>query len=95
MIIIQKSQLSVALGLLLFIGCADMDSIYAQVINDSIAEYNIAKRQGDLVDICVHAGLVAAAYLQAQDEANYGKWKQKERTDCKAAEDNMMREFGL
>jgi len=33
----------------------------------------------------VHAGLVAASYLQAKDEANYGIWKQTESKDCSRA----------
>jgi len=36
-------------------------------------------------DVCVHAGLVAAAYLQAKDEENYREWKATEKTDCVAA----------
>ena len=63
----------------------EMVRIENQVAEDSVREYEIAKRHGDSIEICVHAGLVTAAYLQAEDEANYIKWKQIQRADCKAA----------
>ncbi len=59
-----------------------MDTIKQQVASDSVDQYNIAKRNGNKVDMCVHAGLVAAAYMQAKDEANYNQWRQTETTDC-------------
>lgn len=49
--------------------------IESQVVLDSVEEYNIAKRQGDSVQICVQAGMVRVTYLQANDEASYSKWK--------------------
>jgi uncharacterized membrane protein YvbJ len=60
----------------------DMDSIYQEVASDAVDQYNIAKRQGDPIQICVQAGLVSAAYLQAKDEANYRKWKDIEENEC-------------
>jgi len=66
-----------------FIGCNNgMDYIYKQVINDSLQQYFIAKKQGDKIQICVQAGLVSASYLQAKDETNYIKWKSIEKDDC-------------
>ena len=62
-----------------------MDDIYDQVATDSVEQYNIAKRQGDPIQTCVQAGLVAAAYLQAKDEAQYNSWKAIESSDCAAA----------
>ena len=62
-----------------------MDSIYDQVAKDAIQQYEIAERQGDKIQICVQAGLVSAAYLQAKDEANYQTWKEVERADCSRA----------
>jgi hypothetical protein len=63
----------------------DMQKIENQVAADSVKEYTIAKRQGDAMQICVQAGMVSAAYLQANDESNYQKWKAIEKTDCKTA----------
>jgi uncharacterized membrane protein (Fun14 family) len=62
-----------------------MQDIHQKVINDSVNQYNIAARQGTAVDACVHAGLVAEAYLQANQEAGYKTWKKVEHSNCKAA----------
>lgn len=59
--------------------------IERQVAGDMIEQYNIAARNGTAVDRCVHAGIVAAAFLQANDEANYARWKSREEADCAAA----------
>ena len=61
----------------------DLKKISDKVASDSVQEYNIAKRQGDIMQICVQAGLVSAAFLQAQDEINYQKWKKIEKDDCR------------
>jgi len=60
----------------------NMAKIENQVAADSVNQYNIAKHQGDAIQICVQAGMVSAAYLQAKDEVNYQKWKQVEAADC-------------
>lgn len=62
-----------------------LDGIHRQVADDAIAQYEIAKRQGDPIQICVQAGMVAAAWLQAKDEAQYREWKDVEARDCAAA----------
>lgn len=63
----------------------EMNKIETQVATESVEQYNIAKRQGDAIQICVQAGMVSAAYLQAKDESNYQTWKATEGEDCKAA----------
>lgn len=63
----------------------DLGDIEQQVAIDSVNEYKIAKRSGSSMDACVHAGIVAAAYLQANDEENYRRWKLTESVDCNAA----------
>jgi hypothetical protein len=63
----------------------EMGNIESQVANDAVTEYNITKKSGNPIDICVHAGMVAAAYLQAKNEPQYQQWKQTEKADCKAA----------
>lgn len=64
----------------------NMQKITNQVATDSVKQYEIAKRNGATpIDICVQAGLVSAAYLQAQDESNYRKWKGIEKFDCESA----------
>jgi len=37
------------------------------------------------IDVCVQAGIVSSAYLQAQDEPNYRKWKAVQKSDCAKA----------
>jgi len=64
---------------------SDMNNIYNTVAQDAVAQYNIAKNQGDPIQICVQAGMVSAAYLQAKDQSNYQRWKATEAADCKRA----------
>ena len=65
----------------------EMQNINNQVVADAVAQYEIAKRQGDKLQIAVQAGFVCAAYLQAKDEENYRKWK--------AIEEQVKKEAGL
>jgi hypothetical protein len=62
-----------------------MQDIQNKVAADAVVQYGIAQRNGSAMDACVQAGLVAAAYLQAQDEANYQRWKLTEKADCAKA----------
>ena len=64
---------------------SDMAKIENQVATDAVTQYNIAKRQGDPMQICVQAGMVSAAFLQSKDESNYQAWKRTEAQDCKHA----------
>ena len=63
----------------------EMNRIEQQVAADAVKQYEIAKRSGSAMDAYVHAGLVAAAYLQAKDEANYQKWKRIEEEEGRRA----------
>lgn len=60
----------------------DMQKIENQVAADAVRQYEIAQREGNPMQMCVQAGLVSAAYLQAKDETNYQKWKRIEGEDC-------------
>lgn len=60
----------------------DVRAIEQQVAVDQVQQYEIAKRNGDPTDICMQAGMVAAGFLQAKDEAQYQAWKKTEATDC-------------
>lgn len=62
-----------------------LQAIKNKVALDSIAQYEIASRQGDAMQICVQAGFVAAAFLQAQNEAEYRRWKATEDSKCATA----------
>jgi len=63
----------------------EMQQIENQVAEDAVKQYNIAKEQGDKMQICVQAGFASAAFLQAKDKENYNKWKAIEKSDCEAA----------
>lgn len=63
----------------------EMDRIEDQVAQDAVNQYRMAERNGNPIDVCVHAGFVAAAYSQANDESNYRKWKRIEESDCREA----------
>jgi predicted RNA-binding Zn-ribbon protein involved in translation (DUF1610 family) len=56
--------------------------LHNEVARDFIKQYEITKRAGNPVEMCVQAGLVSAAYLQAHDQTNYGRWKAIEANDC-------------
>ncbi len=62
-----------------------LDQIKDKVAADAVVQYGIAKRNGTAMDACVQAGLVAASYLQAQNEVSYQEWKQIEKADCARA----------
>lgn len=84
--------LGVFVGILIFlsiIGSFNSENILKDIEQsvalDAEQQYQIAKNQGDKIQICVQAGLVSAAYLQANDQINYNKWKEIEKKDCKKA----------
>lgn len=62
-----------------------MQGIHNKVAEDAVKQYDMAARNGSAIDVCVQAGLVSAAYLQAQDESAYKTWKGIEQRDCDAA----------
>src|SRR4051812_34305848 len=61
-----------------------MGDIYSKVAQDAVDQYRITTQSGTPIDRCVHAGIVAAAFLQAKDDAGYARWKQTESNDCRA-----------
>lgn len=57
----------------------------SQVVNDQVAEYNMAVKAGTRTDRCVQAGFVASAYNQTSDQANFQKWVNIRHNECQAA----------
>ncbi|MGN7824567.1 hypothetical protein ACTJJB_30875 [Chitinophaga sp. 22536] len=57
----------------------DLNKMEHQVAEDAVQQYEIAKRQGDKMQTYLQASMVAQAYLEAKDEANYNKWKDIEK----------------
>lgn len=62
-----------------------VDDTYATVAKDYEEQYQMAKQGGTMIDRCIRAGLVAEAYMQANDVSFYSKWKATEKADCNAA----------
>lgn len=95
----KSSKLKTIFSVLIFIGILwyffggglekhaanDMQKIENQVALDAEQQYEIAKKGGDQMQTYVQASMVAAAYLQAKDEANYNKWKTIEKEEAKRA----------
>ena len=59
-----------------------MAKLHNQVADDQVAQYEMIKKSGDKMQICVHAGLVEASYVQAKDEPNFQKWNAIKKKDC-------------
>lgn len=57
--------------------------IYEQVAADAVKKYNIVKQAGVHSKICLHARIVTAAYLEANDDAKYQQWKAIEEDECR------------
>ncbi len=62
-----------------------VDAAKRQVIDDAIKQYQIVERSGNIIDMCVHAGMVKAAYLQANNEGGYKNWSDITSRVCKTA----------
>lgn len=62
-----------------------MKKIEQKVAADAVEQYRMTQRSGSAMDVCVQAGMVSAAYLQAKDQASYDQWKKTEAADCKRA----------
>jgi len=62
-----------------------MAGIHQKVAKDAIDQYELTKKHGTLIERCVHAQMVGAAFLQAKDEENYVAWKAVEKADCAKA----------
>lgn len=56
-----------------------------RITEDAVRQYQVAKSAGDKVDIATRATIVADAYKQAKDDANYQKWKEIARQARKDA----------
>jgi hypothetical protein len=56
-----------------------------KVADDMIADYNTAKATGDDIKLCVQAGMVVAAFIQANDAEKTREWSAVEKADCERA----------
>lgn len=58
-------------------------NVHEQLAIDAVEQYNIIKSTGNHAKICLHARIVAASYLKANNEVNYQKWKALGNEECK------------
>ena len=56
----------------------------SSAVDAAVNKYQIAKRSGNPIDACTTAGMVTAAYRQAQDDVHYEAWKKTESAECGA-----------
>lgn len=61
------------------------DFVVGSAAEDQIKVYEIAKKNGDKMQTCTQAMMIAQLFLQSKDEARWKEWKAKETADCKAA----------
>ena len=61
------------------------DEINQQVADDAVRQFEIARRNGTAMDVCLQAMGVSAAYLQANNEPKYAQWKIIEKQACRSA----------
>jgi hypothetical protein len=61
---------------------SEQQKVENQVASDAEKQYDIAKKNGSAIDAYTQAGIVTAAYLQAQDSINYRKWKKIEHQEA-------------
>lgn len=71
-----------ALAILAGAMAASEKAVTSEVVRDSIKEYNTARETGDMASVCVHAGLVKEACIQAHDEKCAKEWAEIEKADC-------------
>lgn len=86
----MKIYLSLILSAFMLSGCTspeekEQQDIHQQVIKDAIAQYETVQKTNDKIEICVYAGMVTAAYTQANNQNEAKKWKVIEDQDCKKA----------
>ena len=75
MIIMRKLIFSLSLVICGIICGCDGKVIEQQVAKDVEKQYELALKGGNKYEIAANAALVAEAYKQAHDEANYLKWR--------------------
>ena len=63
-----------------------MSQIQTRVATDAENQYQmILNNGGSNMDRCVQAGLVSAAWLQAQNQEKYNHWRALQTADCARA----------
>lgn len=61
------------------------ETVNSSVIQQATREYELVAVNGTKIEKCVHAGLVANAYLNAMQENGYKTWVAVKKRDCEEA----------
>lgn len=69
-------------GIFDLIGNNILNKYYSDLVQNEIKKYNMAKQQGDTVNMCVSAGIIAQGYYELKENANYNKWNSIEKQTC-------------
>lgn len=64
---------------------SNMDGAMNSVAEDQIEVYEIAKRNSDMTQACVQAGMIAQIYLEGKNENKWKEWKTVADEDCASA----------
>jgi hypothetical protein len=63
-----------------------VDQSRRQVLYDAMKQYDMVRQSdGSKVQLCVQAGLVVAAAIQAQDADELKRWQATQKADCSRA----------
>jgi len=62
-----------------------MKNIAIQMALEEERKFKLVNENGSSMDMCVHAGIVALAWLQTENSERYKQWKEIEKKACKAA----------
>lgn len=65
------------------------------VAQDSIEQYEMCIRNNDHIGASVQAGVAAAAFMQAGDDAGYRKWNAIEKEEMDKATKETMNDYGM
>jgi len=63
----------------------DMKNIAIQVALEEERKFKLVNENGSNMEMCIHAGTVAAAWLQTENSERYKQWKEIQKKMCKAA----------
>jgi len=63
----------------------DMNKIFRQTALEEERKFKLVYESGSKMDMCIHAGIVAEAWLEANNAEKYKEWKETHKKACKAA----------
>lgn len=91
----MKSVYLGAVALVIAAGCGRqfenrVQSYREQQVQELVLAYQQARTNGNLLDMCVKANLIAGAYLDAEDSGNASAWEARRSEDCRVAREALV-----